>query len=150
MNGNGGKIGDDGRKESLENPITQSLSHGSLYPQSRPYLEIMRISQRQIEICIAAPFRISKMRVVQRLMIFIIVVIVNKICCKGEGPQDATQEITCARFRSSAFSVISDVYIVKLRLEDEQKPKTSKTSYLSAFAHPLTFLAIYRTESILN
>ena len=123
------------RYSPISNP-SQRRSHWSLYRQSRPYLEIMCNSHRQIEICIAAPFRISKMRVVPRLIPFIVVVIVNKICCKGGyvSARARAQERPELGFSPKTPLPIPHLYIVKRRLENEQRPRTSKTSYSSTFA----------------
>jgi len=60
--------------------LSQNRSQGSLYLQSRPYLAIMRISHLQMEICIEGAFKISKMMAINESMLFIVVVIVIKIC----------------------------------------------------------------------
>lgn len=112
------------------NPL-QRRSHCSLYRQSSPYLDIMRISHRQIEICIAAPFRISKMRVVPRLIPFVVVIIVNKICCKGgdtSGRGWLRRRLNLGLV-PKRICAIPQIYIVKRRPKDEQKPRTSETSY---------------------
>lgn len=53
-----------------------SLHHKSLYPQSKPYLLIICISHRQMEICMETAFNISKTEAFFRFILLLIIIIV--------------------------------------------------------------------------
>jgi hypothetical protein len=58
-----------------------SLHHKSLYPQSKPYLLIICISHRQIEICMETAFNISKMEAFFKfILLLIIIIVINRYC----------------------------------------------------------------------